>query len=49
MGVTGIIINNFSEIIAMGVMFFAGYNVGWLKYKYLPNVHLNPLRWFKRS
>ncbi len=48
MGVTGIIINNFSEIIAFGTIAVAFYNVGYFKHKYIPNVHLNPLRLFRR-
>jgi len=48
MGFFGLIINNLSEIIAFGVMALAGYTVGVLKERHVPNFHLNPLRWFKR-
>lgn len=49
MGVTGIIINNFSEIIAMSVCGLVGYNLGVFKERKLPNIHLNPFRLFRRK
>lgn len=49
MGITGIIINNFSEIIAMSVCGFVGYNLGVWKERKLAWLQLNPLRLFKRK
>lgn len=49
MGITGIIINNFSEVVAMATVAFAFYNIGVFKERKLPNVHLNPLRLFRRK
>ena len=45
MGLTGIVLNNLTELFALGIVFLLGYWTGRLVQKHLPHHHLRPWKW----
>ncbi len=49
MSIIGLVVNNLSELLALGLSFAFGFWAGKLVQKHFPAFHLSPWKWFSKK